>query len=172
MTGFTAALSHLLELVEQDMRQNFEIRRDVLVEGRYVALEAAFDIEGERKPFGLISTGNMTHCHERCLFVPIEALTASGLEEALAYITQVHDHLVAPDASHEFSLFSLVLVTHDLPRALRAPLRKYAHSKRYETAGWSTVRVAAIDLSNGAIVSNKMGAALGDRLKPTVRRMK
>ncbi|MCB6366132.1 hypothetical protein LI291_08105 [Intestinibacillus massiliensis] len=174
MTDFAAATARLLELAAQDMGEHFTLRRDALVEGRYVALDAAFDLDGERKPFGLIPTGVTTHCHERCLFVPAEKLTAEGLDEALGYITRVHDNLVAPDGSHEFSLFSLVLVTADFDRALLRRLKKFSHDMRHEApaAGWSAVRVAVVDLSKNAILTNKMGGPLGDRLKPTLRRLK
>lgn len=173
MTDFSKQFERMLDLAEADMRKDFTLRRDALVEGRWIALDASFDLEGERKPFGLIPTGVKTHCHERCLFMPAESLTEEGLEEALDFITRVHDNLVNANQTHEFSLFSLVLVTDRFDRSLHKRLRKYAHDKRHQapSRGWSSVRVAVVDLSAGTILTNKLGAPLGDRLKPTVQKL-
>lgn len=174
MADFSSLFDRLLDLAEQDMRPHFSLQRDTLVEGRWVALEAFFDLDGERKTFGLIPTGRRTHCHERCLFIPIEHLTEEDLAEALSYITRVHDHLVAPDKTHEFSLFSLVIVSDGVDKKLRKPLHKYIHDVRHKPphAGWSSVRVAVVDLPRGTVRTNHMGAALGDRLKPTLEKLR
>ncbi|MGE4547934.1 MAG: hypothetical protein AB7C89_00105 [Intestinibacillus sp.] len=173
MTDFSALFEQLLNAAEEDMRKDFTTRRDTLVEGRWIALDASFDLEGERKPFGLIPTGVKTHCHERCLFIPMQELTGEGLEEALDYITRVHDNLVEADQLHEFSLFSLVLVTDHFDHSLHKRVKKYAHDVRHQAParGWSSVRVAVVDLSAGTILTNKLGDTLGDRLRPTVKRL-
>lgn len=173
MTDFNALFSRLLDLIEQDMQKDFTVRRDALIEGRWVALDASFDLESERKPLGLIPTGFVTHCHERCLFIPAEHLTADDLAQALDYITRVHDNLVVPDSNHEFSLFSLVLVTDHFDRALHKQLKKYTHDVQHDPPlrGWSTVRVAVVDLPAGTVFTNKLGAPLGDRMKATLKRL-
>ena len=173
MTDFSKLFERLLELAEEDMRKDFTLRRDALVEGRWIALVAYFDLEGERKPFGLIPTGVKTHCHERCLFMPAEGLTGEDLEEALNFISRVHDNLVDANQTHEFSLFSLVLVTDHFDRTLHKRLKKYAHDVRHRSParGWSSVRVAVVDLSAGTILTNKLGAPLGDRLRQTVQQL-
>lgn len=174
MADFNDAFTRFLELAQQDMASTFVFRRDAMVAGRWVALYASFDVRGERKPFGMIPTGNFTHCFEHCVFLPAERLDETALDELLKYIAHAHDTLVQPDGVHEFSLVSLVLATHGaLTREMLKKIKKYQLDKRYKKPqnGWSSVRLAVADLEHGTVAANRAGSALADRLKPTLQKM-
>lgn len=172
MDQFDTLAAQLLSEIRMDMRKDFTFEDDALVCGRWVPLVARFDISSERKVMGVMPTGGFTHCHERCLFLPVQNLTQDGFGSMLEFITQVHDTLVQPDNTHEFSLFSLVLLTDIEPsRALQKQLRSYAHEIRYvfPQSGWSSTRVAIIQLPNRKLTVNKQGSALANRLSASLK---
>lgn len=174
MNDFSGAMGRFLQCAQTDMNKTFHITRDALVAGRWVPLEAWFDVEGERKPFGILPTGNFTHCFEYCLFLPAEQLGAAELAAFLDFALRAHDELVDPNEQHEFTIVSLVLLTAGpVDRAALRRLKRFSCERQYKRPqqGWSSVRVAAVDLEGRTIVSNRFGSALADRLKPTLARL-
>lgn len=172
MQSFEQKFEHLLTAIESDMHDPFSLHRDAMVAGRWVALDASFGLNAERRIFGMVPTGNMSHCQETCLFLPFETLTLSTLEEQQRYAARVVEETVQPDATHEFSMVSLVLATNAMDKALQKPIKKYTHDIRYALPqrGWASVRLAIIDLSDGKIYANLAGSSLRDRLLPSVKK--
>lgn len=173
MKSFDETFERLLLAVEADMGEPFTLRRDAMVAGRWVALTARFGLDGERRIFGLISTGSSTHCHEICLFLPAETLDDAALDGLLAYIEQVHEQEVRPDAAHEFTMVSLVIAAGSVDAKQQKRIKKYSFEKRYKKPqnGWSTTRLAVVDLSNDKIYANLAGTALRDRLLPSMKKL-
>lgn len=170
---FEAAFARLLEGAAQDMQKDFAIQRDTLVEGRWVAMEARFDMTFERKPFGLIPTGNMTHSHEVCLFVPVPTLDEAQLTQLLEYLSRVQDTQVQLDKWHEFTMVTLVIATEQMDRALVKPLRRHHDQREYPApnTGWSLARVAVIDLTARKAHVNADGKPVADRMSATLKRL-
>lgn len=175
MSNFSERFARFLDIAQEDMAKGFQFQRDAMVAGRWVAMKAWFDLANERKVLGLVPTGNITHSFEYCMFIPVEKLDGEKLEEFLSYITQAHNTLVHPDSEHEFTMVSLVIATDGpFERELNKRIRDFSLEVHYKPPknGWSTVRVAAVDLAHGKITVNRLGSALADRLKPTVKRLK
>ncbi len=174
MQDFESACARFLTLCEQDLKAPFVCERDALIEGRWTPLYAQFTLNTERKVFGIMSTGNHTHSHEYCIFLPVERVDEAGLDELLAYLGRVRNSCVQPDHSHEFSLVSLVLVTGGAPdRAVAKRIKKLVEDVQYREPqrGWSSVRVALVDLERRKMVCNRAGTALADRMKSALQKL-
>lgn len=174
MQDFESACARFLTLCEQDLKAPFVCERDALIEGRWTPLYAQFTLDTERKVFGIMPTGNSTHCHEYCVFLPVERPNEAVLDELLSYIRKVRDSRVKPDRTHEFSLVSLVLVTGGAPeRAVTKPIKKLVEDVQYRDPqrGWSSVRVALVDLEGRKMVFNRAGTALADRMKDALQKL-
>lgn len=154
-----------------DLGKDFDFVQDTEIQGKAVPLFASFDVEGERKTFGIMPTGSFTHCHEYCVFIPVGGVSEAVLTDMLEYITQVHDEMVKPDGKHEFSLVSLVLLTDKLPeRKVQKILKKFTMERTYTGAktGWSLIRAAIVALEEHKVLVNRLGAPLGSRLTATL----
>ncbi len=174
MQDFQNAFARFLALCEHDLSAPFVCTRDALVEGRWTPLYAQFTLETERKVFGIMSTGNFTHSHEHCLFLPAEQLDEAALDELLGYIRTVRDSRVLPDSAHEFSLVSLVLVCGGAPdRAVVKRIKKLDEDVQYRApqGGWSSVRVALVDLEGRKMYANRAGLALASRMKDALHKL-
>ncbi len=169
--NFDTAYARFLENAAQDMGKEFKITRDTLVEGRWVAMDARFDMSFERKPFGLIPTGNFTHSHEICLFVPMKSLTAAEMEEMLGYLAKVQDQQVKLDKWHEFTMLTLILLTENADKTAVKALRKHQDERQYKVGGWSSARVVVVDLSDGKSHCNKHGKPAQQRLQSSLKRI-
>ncbi len=168
---FDTAFAQFLENAAQDMGKDFTITRDTLVEGRWVAMDARFNMSFERKPFGLIPTGNFTHSHEICLFIPMKTVQLAGLEELLAYLAQVQERQVKLDKWHEFTMLTLVIATEHADKDAIKALRKHQDERQYKVSGWSSARVVVANLSDGKSHCNKHGKPAQQRLQSSLKRI-
>ena len=69
---------------------------------------------------------------------------------------------------------SLVLVTGGAPeRAVTKPIKKLVEDVQYRDPqrGWSSVRVALVDLEGRKMVFNRAGTALADRMKDALQKL-
>lgn len=169
---FDAEYVRFLESVAQDMQKDFTISRDTMIAGRWVPLSARFDLRTERKLFGIMPTGNFSHSHEICVFIPIRQLDDTHFTEMLTYFETVQKSELVLDAEHEFTIFTLVLLHEgSLSSSLQKSLRRLDLDRKLQY-GFTNVRVVAVDLQDYKVCVNKVGAAAADRLKPSIQRMK
>lgn len=174
MQNFESACTHFLALCEQDLKAPFVCEHDTLVEGRQIPLYAHFTLDTERMVFGIMPTGNRTHSHEYCMFFPVERLDEMMVDMFLAYACKVRDSYVQPDRAHEFSLVSLVFVTRGAPdRAVAKRIKKLVEDVQYREPqrGWSSVRVALVDLEGRKMIFNRAGTALAARMKGALQKL-
>lgn len=169
--GFNAAYPNLLKAVEKDMPADFEFSRDALIAGRWVALAARFDVISERKLFGIMPTGNKTHCHELCLFMPTPALDEPHFTDLTEYFKMVQKIEIQLDRAHEFTMFSFVLLTDTRPSAaLQKKIRTFTDERKYQF-GWSSARIVVADLQTHKMYHNKFGAPVAERLRTSLKHL-
>lgn len=144
------------------MGSEFCHEKNVPLCGRTAALLSAFGMDAERKVFGIMSTGASTHAHEYRVLFGAPDLTEREIGQWWNYALQMRDALVKPDAAHEFSVVSLLLVAKQMDKAAQKRLKKLSEELQYRAPqrGWSSVRVAVIALDDRKIYTNKMGAPL------------
>ena len=160
----------LRDRIQKMQFKEFETQENAMVGGRMAALFSTFGLSEERKILGLMPTGGATHAHEYRLLFAAPALDEAGLDDWFAYIGRLEQELVEPDAAHDFSLISLLLVCDEVAKPLQKKVRKFAHETRYARpqAGWSSARVALIDLGARKIYTNHFGDSLKNVIAPVL----
>ena len=146
----------------------FTSRQNVEIAGRMAALMSTFEARSTRKILGLMPTGGSGHAHEYRLLFAVPTLDEAALEDWWQYALQTADELVKPDKNHDFSLISLMLAAGDIDKAALKKLKKLADERRFEGGkhGWSSVRVAVIDLGAHKVHTNRMGDSLKNIIQP------
>ena len=113
-------------------------------------------------------TGSTTHAHEYRLLFAAPDLEEAALDGWWTYAAEAEDALVQADAQHSFSLVSLILVTGPADKALQKKIKKLSAERHYEgeQGGWSTIRLAVVDLVGRKVYANVAGDPLKGILKP------
>ena len=148
----------------------FTVSLNAQVAGRAVAAFSYFNMESDRKLLGLVPTGGKGHAHEYRLLAGVPALDEAGLEDWWQYAAAAERALVRLDDNHEFSIVSLILAAGGLERAVPRRLRRLAGGRDLSGRGqgWSTIRMAVVDLGRHKIHTNRMGDPLKNILKPVL----
>ncbi len=154
--------------IESHLDPLFHSRRNVSIADRLTALHAQFDSNIEQKMLGVIPIGGApVHSHEHRLLFSEPHLDRAALDDWWHYAQKVQCTLVQPDASHQFTLISIILICQaaDTSALARLRWRTSEVSYRKPQAGWSSVRFSVIDMHSKKITSNRAGAPLTDLLR-------
>lgn len=168
MEQFTQEFIALRDRMEAALPAAFKEReRNILIAGRGCALAAGYSLSGERKIFGLIGNGACTHSHEQRLLYAVPKLTAAELPEWLQYAGRVVAERIQLDRSHEFTIFSFILVTEQVDRDLQRALKKADSQTQYSkpNTGWSQTRFLVIDLGAKRFYPSPLGKPLADLMR-------
>lgn len=166
---FPTYFTTLRDNVERTLDPTFQTVRNVSVSGRLTALHAWFDSIAEQKLLGVIPVGGSTlHSHEHRLLFSVPHFDRAALDDWWNYALALQKTLVCPDASHQFSLISLILVCNSCDSAALRRLTWRSSNVNYHDPenGWSEVRFAVIDASTGKISGNRAAAPLITLLRP------
>ena len=147
--------------LEAGLDPAFTALRNVSVDGRLTALHAWFDSDYEQKVLGVIPIGGaLLHSHEHRLLFSAPSLDRAALDAWWDYAKGLQHTLVRADPLHQFSIISLILVCGSCEPAALRRLRRLSSDLTYRppATGWSTVRMAAVDVSTGKITVNRAGA--------------
>lgn len=171
MEQFNEAFVAFRDRMEQALPEAFREReRSLMIAGRGCALAAGYTLSQEKKIFGMVGTGSNTHCHELRLLYSAPGLRADALPEWQEYAKTVLRERIRLDRAHEFSIFSFVLVTDGVDRALVRALKKLDIEERYgkPNAGWAQVRFLVVDLAKGKLHPSLLGKPLVDLMRGLV----
>lgn len=147
----------------------FVSRQNEEVAGRVAALLSSFGVSEQRKVLGLMPMGGENHSHEYRLLFAVPALGGPEVDDWWDYAARAEQELVQPDAAHGFSIVSLILAAGSVDKEAQKKLKKLAGGQRRfsgEQSGWSTVRAAAVDLSERKIYTTRPDGALKNVLAP------
>ena len=168
MDNFSEAFVEFCERVEKSLPHQFVCNRMVERNGRVAALSAEFSTQDKKKLLGLMPTKQVSHCHEFRVVYAAPTLNLAAMEDWWEFARQLQKDLVPVDVNHEFSMVSLVLVAGEIDAAAVKKLKSYVSEQRYTApgqSGWSSLRMAAVDLNRRKIHVNRMGAPLRDLMK-------
>lgn len=155
--------------MKQDMEEAFHLHEDFDALGQRAALYGSFSMDEEKRIFGLMSTKSFTHAHEYRFLFSDQAIDEARLQSWWDKAVALEEAFVMPDAAHEFSLVSLIVVTDSFPKALQRKLKKFKAERMYRNEGWSSIRLAVVDLSQRQIYTNNLGSPLKNVLLPCLK---
>ena len=93
------------------------------------------------------------------------------VQELADYLKQqVSAELVKPDENHDFSLLSVILAAGETDKSVLKKLKKLSDERKYQSGkhGWSSIRLAVVDLDTHKVHTNRMGDSLKNILQPLV----
>lgn len=165
---FSSEFARLRDRIEKNVDSVFTTKQNTPVGGRMAALMSSFKAGNERKMLGMISTGSMAYAHEYRLLFAQPVLDAQALEDWWGYALGLERTLVQPGEDHSFTLISLVLACGEIDRAAQKKIKKLSCEKQYDggKSGWSSLRLAVVDLAGRKILTNSSGDPLKGILKP------
>ncbi|MDO4270867.1 MAG: hypothetical protein Q4C72_08105 [Eubacteriales bacterium] len=169
---FSVAFVELRDRMLTGQDKQFIHRQNAEVAGRTAALLSCFSVSAERKLLGVMPTGGVSHAHEYRLLFAVPVLGERELDDWWRYALAAEDELVQADASHEFSIVSVILATGEVDKAVQKKLKRFSGERRYGGGqnGWSSVRLAAVDLTENKAHTNRMGEPLKNVLKPILQK--
>ena len=170
-SNFPESFVSFCSRVEQSLPHQFSCARMTDYCGRIAALSAEFSTSEKKKLMGLMPTKQITHCHEFRLVYAVPVMDLPALEDWWEFARQVQHEIVPADPTHEFSMVSLILVSGQVDPAAVKKLKNRASELRYTapgTSGWSSVRVALVDLDRRKVHINRMGGPLRELIKNLV----
>ena len=115
-------------------------------------------------------TGGTSHAHEYRLLFAVPSLDEQTLDDWWRYAQQVSAELVKPDENHDFSLLSVILAAGKTDKSVLKKLKKLSDERKYQSGkhGWSSIRLAVVDLDTHKVHTNRMGDSLKNILQPLV----
>lgn len=170
VSNFSERFIDFVNRVEQDLPKQFKPVRMAEHNGRIAALTAEYSVNEKKKLMGLMPTGTTSHCHEYRLLYAVPSMDLAALEDWWEFARGLQQEIVPVDPLHEFSMVSLILIAGEVEKDAIRKLKGKTSELRYDkpNAGWSSVRVAVVDLDTRKIHVNRMGAPLRDILKKLV----
>lgn len=167
ISNFSESFIDFVNRVEQSLPKQFTPVRMTEHNGRVAALTAEYSVSEKRKLMGIMPTGSTSHCHEFRLLYAVPSMDTAALEDWWEFARGVQKEIVPVDPLHEFSMVSMIFVAGEVDKAVIRKLKSKASELRYDkpNAGWSSVRVALVDLESRKIHVNRMGAPLRDLIK-------
>ncbi len=156
--GVDEYLERLLEAHEA----YFDVSREVQFAGRTFVGYAEFHSEASQ--YVLVKRAKLwsAHTHEYIFFLGFERLTASDVEDLVSFATTDALAKVVPEPDHMTSYITLLIVAEsvddDAAKAVRSA--KFRKNLKFGLQGWIDLRIAAIDLSDWRIITNRRGSEL------------
>lgn len=168
--NFSERFIEFVGQVEQSLPSSFQRGRMEEHNGRVAALTAEYSTHEKKKLLGLMPTGTVAHCHEFRLLYAVPKMDMQALEDWWEFARGLQQEIVPVDPMHEFSMVSLILVAGEVEKAVIRKLKGKASEVTYKKpmSGWSSVRVALVDLEARKIHINRMGAPLRELIKDLV----
>lgn len=167
---FSERFIALRDKIEASLDPRFSLSRGVDCSGKMAALRAEFHTKEVRKLMGLMPTSRTTHCHEFRMLFAAPVLSERTFPDWWDFAVKLLNDLVPVDPFHEFTMISVILVTDEADKAVVKQLKRKEYEPRYASpdTGWSSLRIAVVDLSARKIHVNRMGGPLRDVLKSMV----
>lgn len=100
-----------------------------------------------------------TESYEHVFFVHAPNLNEATWEAEKTFIIEAEKDYVIPHAEHMYTYMTLILLCDHIDEAVKNKIKRLRFTKNYHMAlhGYSTVRIAALDLSNETIITNAQG---------------
>lgn len=167
---FSTEFVALRDTLMNGQDKHFRSQQNAEVSGRIAALLSTYESRSARKLLGLMPTGGSGHAHEYRLLFAVPSLDEQTLDDWWKYAQQVSAELVKPDENHDFSLLSVILAAGETDKAVLKKLKKLSDERKYQSGkhGWSSIRLAVVDLDTHKVHTNRMGDSLKNILQPLV----
>lgn len=103
-----------------------------------------------------------TEVFEHVFFVYASDLDEAAFAREKARIIAAEQEYVQPNADHMYSYITLILICGHIEETVKRQVRRTRYTKnyRYGIQGYSTVRIAAVDLGDQTFVLNRQGKEL------------
>ncbi|MDR1619371.1 MAG: hypothetical protein LBS18_01715 [Clostridiales bacterium] len=157
-----AQLQSVLDNLILQFEGYFDIEKPHAYGDRVVLAYAHFTQRMEKYVLVHRSKLYATESNEHVFFVHDRRLDEATWEAEKSFITQAERDYVIPHSEHMYSYMSLVLLCESIDDKVKKLIKRFSFTRNYRFTlhGYSTVRVAALDLSDETIVTNRRGKGM------------
>lgn len=152
--------STILENLLSQFKSKYEIERNHTYGNRIVPAYAHF-VERTSKGSQKAKSGYLEF-FEHVFFVYDSVLSSKVWEYEIGFIKGAERDYVLPRREHVRSYMTLVLISDRISGDIKDKIKRLHHKKNYKLSfhGYSTVRVAAIELSTNEVFANRQAKGL------------
>ena len=137
----------------------FDILRDVSIDG--VTFPATAEFHSRSEKYVLVKAAQIwaTESNEYAYFYIADKLGADELDKVYQTARDAGLKLVKPHSEHMYSYVTLVILADEIDKDVKEAIKKIRFEKSFRLSlhGWMEFRIAAINLSNGEIITNRKG---------------
>lgn len=145
----------------------FNVTPDYEYAGRTFPGYAEFHSHGEQ--YVLVKSAKLwvVDAFEYLFFELHDTLTASALQDEIAFMTSKGLEKVHPDPNHMQSFVSVVIIANGVEEDAKRLAKKTSFRKNYAFGfrGWADLRVAVVDLSTRTVITNFAGKEMKESLE-------
>ena len=151
-----------LEKLLPSYQTYFDIQYNVNIDTRQYPAIAQFHSRSEK--YVLVHSAKIwaTEMNEYAYFAFEDVPTMDDFLSLKKDVLQLGLAQIKPHSEHMYSYVTLIIVADLLPEEIVKEIEKAKYHKTYlfSIYGWMHLRIAAVDLSNGKVYSNKRGKEL------------
>ena len=149
----------------------FDIKRDVKIGEDSFAATAEFHSTSEK--YVLVKRAKIwsLESNEYAYFHLADKLDLNGFQHIQEAALNAGMDLVHPHSEHMYSYVTLVILADEIDKDAKEALKKLRFEKNFRLSlhGWMEFRIAAIDFSNGEIISNRAGKPVRELLEQNLQ---
>jgi len=140
----------------------YDIARDVTVEGGYFPATATFFLRDENYIVSKKHVLNAVENYDYMYFYLADHLDAETLKKQIDLVMKVGTARIKPHREHMSSFVSLVILADTIDEEAKKLIRKTRFQKYYRLAlhGWMEFHIAATESSTNSFLSNPAGKGI------------
>ncbi|MEA4815525.1 MAG: hypothetical protein VB120_01510 [Lachnospiraceae bacterium] len=154
--------SEILDSLLESYEAYFDIRRNVEIENLLFNAEAEFHSRSEK--YILVKSAKIwaAESNEYAYFLLSDRLAPSDWSKARDAVLQESKRRIKPHKEHMYSFVTLIIIADYIDEDIRREIKRFSYQKNFlfSIHGWMEFRSAALDLSDGSIITNRRGKSL------------
>lgn len=162
MVAWLAVRERMLEELLESYAGYFDIVREEAPDG---PLRAIASYHNFMEKYVLTRKAQLwaAHAHEYILLYSVPHLTMGLWEEIKAQFMERGFSLITIDKQHMYSYITPVLLADAIDDDVQKAMKRFHYYKSFKLSfyGWTTVRLAALELDTGKVITNYQGRDVG-----------
>jgi len=163
----------IINLLLEAYESFFDISRDIVKDKFAFAAEAIFHSRSEK--YVLVKSAKLwaVETNEYVYFIDNEISTLEEFKKWREKVLELGMKEIKPHSEHMCSYITMIYIANEINDEIRKDIENYRYHKTFMLSlnGWMDFRLAAIDLSNNNIITNKKGGEIRKILQNSIQRV-
>lgn len=161
-----------LDRILKSYESYFDISRSYRILDWEVPAYACFSSRSERYILSKKAKLWGAEANEHLFFFCEKRLDADRWEQIRQFMIRSEAELVKPHSEHMYSYLSAIILCEEITEEVKYAINSFRFHKNYKFSwyGWMTMRVTAVSLPAGNMVSNRAGRDIQKHLERIIER--